>query len=124
LQNRERGLEVVELMFEHFGDFTQAAAATRRFRDHFNLQYPTLIAGTSDKDAAAKRLPQLNGIFAFPTTVFLDRKGRVRRIYTGFSGPGTGGHYQQLTEDFDATVEQLLAETDENVAQAPDADGV
>lgn len=111
VQNRERGLEVVELMFEHFGDFEQAAAATKRFREHYNLQYETLIAGTSNKDDAAKRLPQLNGVFAFPTTVFLDRRGRVRRIYTGFSGPGTGEHYQKLIEDFDATVEQLLAET-------------
>jgi peroxiredoxin len=116
LQNRDRGLEVVELMFEHFGDFPQAAAATRRFRDAFHLQYPMLIAGTSDKDQASTKLPQLNHVFAFPTTVFLDRKGRVRRIYTGFSGPGTGDHYQKLIDDFDATVEQLLAETDENTA--------
>jgi peroxiredoxin len=123
LQNRDRGLEVVELMFEHFGDFEQAAAATRRFREKFNLQYATLIAGSSDKEKAAERLPQLNGVFAFPTTVFLDRKGRVRRIYTGFSGPGTGEHYQKLIEDFDATVEQLLAETGENTVETQ-PDGV
>jgi len=103
-------------MFEHFGDFAQAAAATKRFRDAFNLQYTMLIAGTSDKDQASQKLPQLNHVFAFPTTVFLDRKGRVRRIYTGFSGPGTGEHYQKLIEDFDATVEQLLAENDENAS--------
>lgn len=117
LQNRDRGLEVVELMFEHFGDFPQAASATKRFQEKFNLQYAMLIAGTSDKEAAAQRLPQLNGVFAFPTTVFLDRKGRVRRIYTGFSGPGTGEHYQKLIEDFDATVEQLLAETEQNTVE-------
>jgi peroxiredoxin len=115
LQNRERGLEVVELMFEHFADFAQAVAATKRFREHHKLQYATLIAGTSSGEDAAKRLPQLNGVFAFPTTVFLDRKGRVRRIHTGFSGPGTGEHYQRLIEDFDSTVEQLLAETDEGI---------
>jgi thiol-disulfide isomerase/thioredoxin len=112
VQNRKRGLEVVELMFEQFGDFPHAADATRRFRDAFGVQYTTLIAGISDKEDAAKRLPQLNGVYAFPTTLFLDRHGRVRRIYTGFSGPGTGDHYQKLIEDFDATVEQLLAETD------------
>ncbi len=116
LQNRDRGLEVVELMFEQFGDFPQAAAATKRFRERFDLQYVTLIAGTSNKDDAAKRLPQLNGVFAFPTTLFLDRAGRVRRIYTGFSGPATGDHYQKLIEDFDSTVEQLLAETEDDVA--------
>jgi hypothetical protein len=83
-----------------------------RLRVIFNLQYQMLIAVTSDKDDAAIRLPQLNGVFAFPTTVFLDRKGRVRRIYTGFSGPGTGDHYQKLIDDFDSTVDQLLAENE------------
>jgi thiol-disulfide isomerase/thioredoxin len=51
--NRARGLEVVALMFEHFGDFDRAAAATARFRQHYAIDYTTLIAGISDKDDAA-----------------------------------------------------------------------
>lgn len=122
IQNRERGLEVVALMFEHFGDFPKAAEATKRFRDAYDVRYPVLIAGTSDKEDAAKKLPQLNGVFAFPTTLFLDRQGRIRRIHTGFSGPATGEHYQKLTEEFDAIVEQLLNETTEvdGETQEPD----
>ncbi|HKZ73598.1 MAG TPA: TlpA disulfide reductase family protein [Steroidobacteraceae bacterium] len=111
LQNRERGLEVVALMFEHFGAFEKAAAATRRFCDRYGIEYATLIAGISDEEDAAKRLPQLHAVHAFPTTLFIDRAGRVRRIHTGFSGPATGAHHQRLIEDFDATVEQLLSET-------------
>ncbi|HEY8509142.1 MAG TPA: TlpA disulfide reductase family protein [Steroidobacteraceae bacterium] len=109
-ENRDRGVEVIALMFEHFGDFPQAAAATQRMREKFGIEYTTLIAGISDKDDAAKRLPQLNGVYAFPTTLFIDRAGRVRRIHTGFSGPATGEHHRRLIEEFDATVEQLLAE--------------
>ncbi len=116
-QHRERGLEVVSLMFEQFGDFARAASATRRFRERHGIEYTTLIAGTSDKDDAAAKLPQLNGVFAFPTTLFIDRAGKVRRIHTGFSGPATGIHHERLIEEFNALVEQLLAET-------PEADGV
>jgi len=115
-QNRARGLEVVSLMFEQFGDFPQAAAATRRFRERHGIEYTTLIAGTSDKDDAATKLPQLNGVFAFPTTIFIDRAGKVRRIHTGFSGPATGEHHRKLLEEFDSTVEQLLAETPDPTA--------
>ena len=115
-QNRERGLEVVSLMFEQFGDFPQAAAATRRFRERYGIEYTTLIAGTSDKDDAATKLPQLNGVFAFPTTIFIDRAGKVRRIHTGFSGPATGEHHRKLLEEFESTVEQLLAETPDPTA--------
>jgi peroxiredoxin len=115
-QNRERGLEVVSLMFEQFGDFPQAAAATRRFRERHGIEYTTLIAGTSDKEDAATKLPQLNGVFAFPTTIFIDRTGKARRIHTGFSGPATGEHHRKLLEEFAATVEQLLAETPDPTA--------
>jgi peroxiredoxin len=108
--NRERGLEVIELMFEQFGDMERAVPAVRAFRDKFSIEYATLIAGVNDKQNAATRLPQLNNVFAFPTTIFVDRQHRVRRIHTGFSGPATGAHYERLIEDFDATVEALLAE--------------
>jgi peroxiredoxin len=105
-----QGLEVVSLMFEHFGDFGQAAAATRRFRDKFGIEYPMLIAGTSDRDDAAQALPQLNGVFAYPTTIWVDRTGRVRKIHAGFAGPAAGWHHDELVNEFTAFTRELLAE--------------
>jgi peroxiredoxin len=105
-----RGLEVVALMFEHFGDFDRAAAATQRFRQHYGIDYTTLIAGISDKDDAAKKLPMLDRVYAFPTTIFIDRQGQVRKIHTGFSGPATGEHYTQFVDEVKQTLDQLLAE--------------
>jgi thiol-disulfide isomerase/thioredoxin len=109
-QYRDAGLEVVSLMFEHFGDFAQAAEATRRFRAKFGIEYATLIAGTSDRDDAARALPQLNGVFAYPTTLWVDRSGQVRRIHAGFAGPATGQHHERLVEEFTAFTRELLAE--------------
>jgi thiol-disulfide isomerase/thioredoxin len=108
---RARGLEIVSLMFEHFGDFERAAAATQRFRQHYDIHYTTLIAGISDKDDAAKKLPALDRVYAFPTLIFIDRKGLVRQIHTGFSGPATGEHYTQFVAEFKHTLDLLLAET-------------
>ena len=110
-RQRGRGVEIVSLMFEHFGDFAQAAEATRRFRQHYRIDYTTLIAGISDKDEAAKKLPTLNRVYAFPTTLFIDRKGSVRKIHTDFSGPATGYHYTRFSDDVKATLDQLLAES-------------
>ncbi|MFM7395576.1 MAG: TlpA disulfide reductase family protein [Gammaproteobacteria bacterium] len=110
-KKRAEGLEVISLMFEQFGDFKRAAEATDRFRRRYGIEYTTLIAGTSDKDDAASKLPQLNGVFAFPTTIFIDRHGKVRKIHTGFSGPATGEHYEKLVADFTKTLDGLLAET-------------
>lgn len=109
-QRRAEGFEVISLMFEQFGDFKRAADATARFRQRYAIEYTTLIAGTSDKEDAASKLPQLNGVFAFPTTIFIDRYGKVRKIHTGFSGPATGVHYEKLVAEFTSTVNSLLAE--------------
>lgn len=109
-RKRDRGLEVISLQFEQFGDFNRAREAVYRFRDRHHIAYTTVIAGISDKDDAASKLPQLNGVYAFPTTLFVDRAGRVRKIHTGFSGPATGKHYEQLVADFEKITDDLLAE--------------
>jgi peroxiredoxin len=108
---RARGLEVVALMFEHFGDFARAAAATTRFRQQYGIEYTTLIAGVSDLDEASKKLPMLRQFYGFPTMILVDRKGQVRKIHTGFSGPATGEHYTQFVAEFRRNLELLLAET-------------
>lgn len=116
-ENRDRGVEVVALMFEHYEDFDAAAEQVREWREEFGVEYPTLIAGTSEKDVASDALPQLNAVLAYPTTIFIDRQGDVRRIHASFAGPGTGERYRKLVESFNATVDALLAEpreTDDN----------
>jgi peroxiredoxin len=109
-QHRDEGFEIVGLMFERFGDFPQASEAAKRFRAHFNIEYAMLVAGISDTDEASKLMPQLSHVYAFPTSVLLDRRGRIRRIHSGFSGPATGAHYDAYKKEFTETVEQLLNE--------------
>jgi thiol-disulfide isomerase/thioredoxin len=108
---RGKGLEIVSLMFEHFGDFPRAVQATQRFRQNYGIEYTTLIAGISDKDDATKRLPDLDRLYAFPTTIFIDRKGNVRKIHTGYSGPATGEHYTEFVSEVKTALDQLLAES-------------
>lgn len=107
---RAQGLEVVALMYEHFDDPEVAGQQVRAFRKKFNIKYATLLAGVSAKTEAAETLPSLNAVLAFPTTIFIDRSGRVRKIHTGFNGPGTGEHYKKLTAEMTALIKELLAE--------------
>ena len=107
---RDRGLEVVALMFEHFEDPDIAGQQVRNFRDKFGIQYDTLLAGISDKVAAGDALPSLSAVLAWPTTIFIDRNGRVRQIHSGFLGPGTGEHYFKLQDKFTDIVTTLLDE--------------
>lgn len=109
-EHRDKGLEIVGLMFEQREDQAEAVVAVQRFRDRHDIGFPLLLAGIRDRTDAAEKLPQLNGVFAYPTTLFIDRRGVVRHIHTGFSGPATGRHYNDLTRDFEQRIQSLLAE--------------
>ena len=108
---RERGVEVVALMYEHLDDAELAKAQVQAFRDKFGIDYTTLLAGISDKTQAAETLPALDKVLAFPTTIFIARDGSVREIHTGFSGPGTGEYYERLKKRIYGLVDTLVAET-------------
>jgi thiol-disulfide isomerase/thioredoxin len=105
-----RGLGVVSLMFEQHPEPERAAQAVQRFRTARGIGYPTLIAGTSGKAEASRALPQLDGVKAYPTALFVDRSGRVRRIHTGFAGPATGIEHERLRQAYVETIETLLAD--------------
>ncbi len=108
---RDRGLEVVGLAYEFSGDPTRDRELVRRFGERYDIEYPLLLAGTSDKKAAAETLPDLTAILSYPTTIFIGRDGKVQHIHSGFSGPGTGDHYVELVADLERKIEELLAET-------------
>ncbi len=107
---RGRGLEIVGLAYEVTGDSALDGRQVRRYRDKFGISYPLLLAGINDVEAASATLPQLRGFTSFPTTVFLGRTGRVRRVHAGFYGPATGAQHQRLVEEFAREIERLLAE--------------
>lgn len=109
-ENRERGVEVIALAFERTIDTARAFANIERMVKQFDIGYDILLAGNSSKANAAEALPMLNNITAYPTTVFIDKSGNVRRIHTGFMGPATGEHFVEWKSDFVLFVDNLLAE--------------
>ena len=109
-KNKARGVEIIGLGYERSADYKVSAAKLRSMRERFKMSYDVAFAGVSDKDSVARSLPQLAKFLAFPTTIFLDKKGNVRKIHTGFAGPGTGKYYQEEMAGFNRTIDKLLKE--------------
>jgi peroxiredoxin len=109
-KNRQKGVEIIGLAFERKDDFEYASSRVRKMKRALNVNYDFVIAGKSGPGNAAKALPMLTGDISFPTTVFIDRAGRVRRIHSGFSGPGTGIYYEHYKEEFNSLMNMLLNE--------------
>jgi thiol-disulfide isomerase/thioredoxin len=109
---KSKGVEIVGLAYERSTDFVRSQNSLRSFQQRFQVKYPMLITGVSvgDPERTEKTLPQLERIQNFPTTIFVNRKGEIEKIHTGFSGPGTGVHYAEQQKEFYKTVDGLLAE--------------
>jgi thiol-disulfide isomerase/thioredoxin len=110
-ENHQRGLEIITLLYEHFEEFDRAAEQGRALVQEHGIEYDVLIAGLSDKTLAAETLPMLNAVVAYPTIIFVDRAGEVRGIHTGFTGPGTGPHYEAFVGEFSTRMDELLAKS-------------
>jgi peroxiredoxin len=108
--NKQRGVEMVALAYEYSTDFHRSQKSLRKFQQHFNITYPMLITGVRVGDTlrTEKTLPEITHIKMFPTTIILGRDGKVKKIETGFMGPGTGTHYEAYKKEFYATVDELL----------------
>jgi thiol-disulfide isomerase/thioredoxin len=98
---KSKGLEVVALAFERTDDFAKAINNIERSKKRFNANYEFLVTMKTGKEQASEALPMLNAVMAFPTTIFIDKKGRVRKIHTGFNGPATGDAYTKYVEGND-----------------------
>lgn len=107
---KNKGVEVIGLAFERTSDFTKAIGNVTRLKTRFNASYEFLITEKTGKDQASDALPMLNAVMAFPTTIYIDKKGNVRKIYTGFNGPATGEKYTTYVQETTAFIEQLLKE--------------
>ncbi|MDF1673432.1 MAG: TlpA disulfide reductase family protein [Vicingaceae bacterium] len=109
-KENKKGLEVIALSFDKSEDYESAKQTALKIKEHFGVKYDILIAGKASKIDAAKALPMLNHIMSYPTSIFIDKQGNIRKIRTGFYGPGTGEFYTRYIEQTDDFVSKLLAE--------------
>jgi thiol-disulfide isomerase/thioredoxin len=109
-KNKERGLEVISLGYEYSTDFERSQKSLKKFQKLFDVKYPMLITGVSVNDSllTEKTLPQITEIKVYPTTIFLDKKGIVKKIHSGYYGPASRRHYEEFKKEFYKTVEELL----------------
>jgi thiol-disulfide isomerase/thioredoxin len=111
-KNHRRGIEIIGLSYERTTDFKESQKELQPFKKRFKVQYPILITGVTVSDSlrTEKTLPQLESINAFPTTIFVDKKGNISKIESGFAGPATGDHYTEYKKEFNKIIDKLLAE--------------
>jgi thiol-disulfide isomerase/thioredoxin len=103
-------VKILALAYERKNDLNYAGERINKMKKRLNVNYDFLFAGGSDKEYASSTLPMLNTIISFPTLIILDKEHNVRKIHTGFSGPGTGEYYEKFKLEFDQIMDEILSE--------------
>ena len=50
----------------------------------------------------------IDGVKSYPTTLYIDKNGKIIKTYTGFYGPGTGSYYENYLKETELFLKELL----------------
>jgi hypothetical protein len=114
-------VEAVAVAFEQEDNFDYFKKTLTTFKDYFDIRYDIVFGGIADKKVATEKLKGLNYMAAFPTTIIIGRDGKVREIYTGYTGTVTGEYHQDYVARFNSLLDGLIAEPDPYAASAATA---
>jgi thiol-disulfide isomerase/thioredoxin len=98
-----QGLEVVPVSFERGTDKQVAFTRINSQAKQMALPYPVYLGSGADspQKAAAIVFAQLNHVMSFPTLILIGKDGEVKKVWTGFYGPGTGVHYTEHAKEIE-----------------------
>lgn len=103
-----KGLEIISIGYETSDSFEEQAKKILTLKQRKNLDFTFLVGGKASKGIASDQFNMLNEVISFPTSIYIGRDGQVKRIHTGFNGPGTGEIYTEYVQKTNALIECLL----------------
>lgn len=104
----DQGLEIITVAYENGSSFEDYVKNVQRLQSKLSLDFTFLIGGAANKGLASEHFSVLNEVISFPTSIFIGRDGKVKRVHTGFNGPGTGAYYTEYIEQTDKLLQNLL----------------
>ncbi len=107
-QTSFKDIRFIGIGFEHGNSDKDRMARLKKYQKKMGFTYPLYLGGGASTKEAHAVFNQLNGIFSFPTTIFLDKKGRIVQVNSGFDGPATGVFYQSMREETERLLLKLL----------------
>lgn len=105
-----QGFEIVGVAYEYPSEFKEQAKRVKNYTENLELPYTILIGGKASKSKASTDFNMLNEISSFPTSIFINKKGEIVKIHTGFNGPGTGEVYSDYVRETHSLIQKLLNE--------------
>ena len=107
-QSSFKDIRFIAVGFENGNSDKDRMARLKKYQKKMGFTYPVYLGGGASTNDAHAVFNQLNGVFSFPTTIFLDKKGRIVQVNSGFDGPATGVFYKSMQEETERLLLKLL----------------
>jgi thiol-disulfide isomerase/thioredoxin len=104
----EQGLEIIMIGYESGANEEEYAEKLQRLKKRYSIPFTMLIGGAANKHKAAQDFAMLNNIISFPTSIFVDRNGKISKVHTGFTGPSTEEYYSEYMLETENLIKELL----------------
>lgn len=104
----DQGLEIISICYETGNNFDDYVANIKRLKNTLELDFTFLVGGSANKGLASDHFNMLNEVISFPTSIFIGKDAKVKRVHTGFNGPGTGDYYREYIQKTNLLIESLL----------------
>lgn len=104
----DKGIQIIALGFESQKTKKGRKKHLKEFSKKAKIPYDVFLAGKASKKEASRKFSMLNGISSFPTTLFVDQRGEIIHIHTGFYGPGTGVYYERYKKETEGLIQSHI----------------
>ncbi len=94
----------IAIAFERYNDRVKGIKRIHEYKQSLNIPYEVLLGGNNKRDSSSLLFPQLDGIQAYPTMLFLNKDNQILRVHTGFDGPATS-KYDDFKKQFESNIE-------------------
>lgn len=102
------GLEIISICYEAGENEETYYERVASYKEKLDLDFTFLIGGKASKGIASEHFNTLNQVISFPTSIFIDRNGKIQRIHTGFNGPSTGAYYTEYVTKTNQIIIEML----------------
>lgn len=101
-------LQLASVAFERQSNPEKVFERFERYKSDMGITWPMVYGGPAKKKETSYKMNFLTGFESFPTTLILDKQGKIAYVHTGFNGPATGNAYLQEQKFFKAAIGSLM----------------